>query len=957
LEEEKNKPVRSVVRHFMCTSTADTAKIRPATRPTDPVEAAAWDAIGIVHIDPSVTKTGALVAGRVQQAGDFFIKLRGEMNQAKQELDQAIKDNKPESELAQLRKAAELRKEVLHRALDVTIEHADDSVLDHLGGHQKLVLSLVNVLIASIKAGDFSGKLPKIVLELFTHFPMTKKLAETPSFDTVRKRLSDKGDDEVKELAREISVKVKKTLKLAEGDTSTGYTGTSAAGRAKTATSKAAPSASSTKRNRDDDHATDGRTVKKVAVESGGGSLSKKLAQPKIQLQSASKTTASKSTSSSILGDKNRSATKPAPKSDSTSGADSPSVSSEDKNKMEAKKAAGKPDAAKVAPSKSETKPPAPKMGAPPSSSALSGIASLLDSINAPQAVTPPSNAKEYKDTDTPETEEERAKRLRKEARRKLRVSWKPEKELVQVKIFEKEDEEDEGRDGNMIRDAADDKSEGMVLKQRADVEEEEDDDDVPYQPWEAPTATDFSPLSEDARNKNFTTRGGTVSFKTTEQERIAQREQRELMAIYGDPADIPPSPKSPPPETSTATANPRVGQLPQEGTKFEEILTRWRDEQQMGVEGVLYSAMQRLNAKSSPSNVLDSILGRLQGGPTQAQTSQQVSSSGSTVGGNDTNVPLIMGAAVAEQVLASLRSDQAKRWRDPNLIQDATREYHYSDPNVQAGALVLETLSKNLAGKPYPATAPPDWLAHDEERVREWWIGYNKEAALREKRAEEERMRAEAENAQRVAAAAAAAAAGEGQGNAQDWSAYLAQQSQNNPAYAPYLAILQQMNGGQTQGAHSQHTQVPGQSPQIPDNQIQSILAAMGQAQQPGQTQPPNASLYHPNDPSYQQLLMLTQMAQGQQPSASAAGEHDRGRERDWDDWDLHDRDRRHDRHDDHGRGESHVRGHRDNKKKKPGPSTIHKPPNAALIGTKPCTFWQQGKCARGDKCTFRHD
>lgn len=918
-EASKNKAAKTAKKDLGENGSKST---RPATRPMDPKEAAAWDVIGIVTIEPASSKTSALVAQRVQQAGELFISLRGDMNQAKQLLDHATKENQADAKIAELKKEAELKKDVLYRAFDATIEHADDSVMDNLAGHQKLILSLVNVLISSIKAGDFSGKLPKIVLELFTHFPMSKKIAETTNFDTVRKRFADKGDDEVKDFVREISAKLRKL----EG--STGYAGTSAASRAK-ATTKAASGGASAKRGRDDD-ATEPRIVKKVAVEPGSSSLMRKLGQPKLQLQSASKTTAAKAAASSIQLDKTRPVAKPAPKTDS--GGNSPIVSADDKSRTEVKKAVSKLDASKVTPK--ETKQPAPKNGGASTLSALSGIGSLLASISAPKPELVPT-PKKSEEVETNETPEEKAKRLRKESRRSLRVSWRPEGELVQIRIFEKEESEDEGRDINMIRDAADDRAEGMMLKQGMDMDDE-DDDDIPYQPWEAPATTDFSSLSEDARKKNYTTRGGTVSFTTNEQTRIAQREQRELMAIYADLADMPPTPKSPPPEDPAQLA-PRIGYLPQD-TKFEEMHQRWREEAVMGPDGALYNAIQRLNAKASPSNKLDSILGNLARAQSQSQPSPS-SATRSSHADSDTNVPLIMGAAIAEQVIAWLKSEQTKRWIDPApSMSDPSRAYNYSSPGVQVLGRFIESLAQGLSGKPFPATSPPDWLAKDEERLREWWLGYNKEAAARLRRAEDERVRAEA---QAHALQAAVASAGQGQNAAQDWNISYAQhaqqqQTQQQQAYAPYMAILQQMGGAQTTGAQAQ-------PPQAGDAQLQALIATLGQPQQQAPVQPPNAASFmglNPNDPSFQQYMMLQQIASGQQPQPSTSNEPDRDRN-----WDRHDRD--------------DYRDHRGKKveKKKPGPSSIHKPPNAALIGTKPCTFWQQGKCARGDKCTFRHD
>lgn len=897
-------------------------QIRAATRPTDPAAAAAWDIVGIVHLEKAVARTSSMIAGRVQQAGEFLINLRTEANRAKLAFDQATRDNEAEAELAKLKKEADQKREALYKALDATVEHADDSVLDNLGGHQKLVLSLINILISCIKSADFSGKLPKIVLELFTHLTMTEKIVETPNLDTVRKRFEDKGDDDVKDLTREITLKIKRFKKATEPETATGYKGTSAASRAKPGAKPAAVE-SSAKRSRDDD--SDTRTVKKIAVEPGSSLLSKKLGQTKSQSLSGAKTGPQKA-ATSILPGKTRPVAKPVSKPEPPVAADSPSASADEKSKAELRKPLAKPES-KTAAAKKEVKPVAPKMVATSSSSAMSSISSLLDSINAkkPDPIVAVAT-KEGKRSQTPETAEQRAKRLHKEARRKLRVSWKPEGELVQIKVFEKDDEEDEGRDVNMTRDAADDRSEGMMLKRRADVGVEDDDDDLPYQPWVTPVATDFSPLPDSIRKKSFVTRGGEVTFSTEEQKLMAEREQRELMAIYTDPADIPPTPKSPPPEANVERTVTKLGYLPKEDSRFQEIQLRWTEEQQMGLDQALVAALKRFDARDCLSTRLDSILGRVTqkgpGGSTAAAKTSPASpavASGVVTKATNSNVPFIVGPTAEAPVLGWLRWDRIKLWRDPDPVHvDATRVHQYAGPDVQMSGTAVEAVSTTLAGKPHPATSPPAWLTKDEERIREWWLGFNKESAARQRKEEEERARAEAEaNALRVA--------GQGPSSAQDWSAYYAQQQQ---AYAPYMALLQQVNGGQQQQPPAAAV-AQSQQPQIPDSQLQSILAAINQPsqQQPAHAQHANTGGY---EPSYQAF------SQGQQASAYAG-------DRDWE------------------RGESQPgRGeHKDAKdgRKKKATLPPHKPVNKALIGTKPCTFWQQGKCARGDKCTFRHD
>ncbi|GKT91034.1 C-x8-C-x5-C-x3-H type zinc finger protein [Colletotrichum tofieldiae] len=205
-------------------------------------------------------------------------------------------------------------------------------------------------------------------------------------------------------------------------------------------------------------------------------------------------------------------------------------------------------------------------------------------------------------------------------------------------------------------------------------------------------------------------------------------------------------------------------------------------------------------------------------------------------------------------------------------------------------------------------------------------------------------------------------------------------------------MAMLQ---GGQPQQpAHVQPVQ-PVQAAPAPslagDTQLQAILAQMGQ--QP--TSQANVYGLNPQDTSYQQLMMLAQLQQQQQqpqqqqqqaapppppPPPPPAGSqsppnHDQTSFKpphlqrqlvDYSDRDTRDElEQQGGRERDRERGRDRERegkGGKQGKNRKgnaPGGATLapHRPVNRALIGTKPCSFWQQGKCARGDKCTFRHD
>lgn len=115
---------------------------------------------------------------------------------------------------------------------------------------------------------------------------------------------------------------------------------------------------------------------------------------------------------------------------------------------------------------KKETPPPPPPKPTFSFGDIMADLNKQRDSISSKPAEDRP-----------PETEEERKKRLRKEERRKLRVKWKPDDCLTEVRLFKRDPEEVPG-DG-AIRGAGDIREEGRMLKLHKDVEDLEDEEEV----------------------------------------------------------------------------------------------------------------------------------------------------------------------------------------------------------------------------------------------------------------------------------------------------------------------------------------------------------------------------------------------------------------------------------------------------------------------------------------------
>lgn len=199
-----------------------------------------------------------------------------------------------------------------------------------------------------------------------------------------------------------------------------------------------------------------------------------------------------------------------------------------------------KPSPPPAAPVKSE-------VTVPPAATSNFSFMDTLADMNRPKPVV-----EKKVDERPPETEEEQKKRVRKEERRKLRVSWAPENELTQIKLFVHDPEEEIGQADSAMRDVDDVGGEGRMLKLHKDLEDLDDEDDArasgeEMETYRTPTEVDFTVIDEAARTGSYMRRGGNEKPESEEKEAQDLREQTTLMVVYALASEVPSTPKEPP--------------------------------------------------------------------------------------------------------------------------------------------------------------------------------------------------------------------------------------------------------------------------------------------------------------------------------------------------------------------------------------------------------------------------
>ncbi|RAL09082.1 uncharacterized protein BO97DRAFT_375446 [Aspergillus homomorphus CBS 101889] len=517
----------------------------PATRPTEPEAAAKYDVLKAVwsprNRRPNVDKVkSALVAFK-----DVVKTVRDAWKDSSQAM-KAAENTGNNEEATRLKKDVVLQRRLMDVVVCATLEMGHPIIVEKLGEHPIAVAAMYSFLLDRHQAADFDGALTVNILKLLSRFvTMDEDVLQKTNVAKLLPRFVKKGGPAVKKLAQEImdnaaaSTKRKQdSAKPAAKDGSPSKQTSTVLGA--TASDGARPELAGSKRPRDAE--SNGQpATKRVVVTSNNKNASKP----------GGAVAAPKRPQDAVLDNKGASAQPSRPKTNIVA----PKPTNLFGSLSSASKRPGTSNAERAAAAAAKTSnPPERREPQPAPPRPTFSFGDLMADLNKPKEPAPAQPA----EPKTPETEEEREKRLRKEARRRLRVTWKPDESLTEVRLFTHDPDEELGPGDRMQREAGDVKGEGSVLKLHRDLDEEDDEEggirEEQLLEYFVPSEIDFDEMPFEERGRNFIKRGGVEIPESAEKKAQEHREATTLMVFYTSPADVPSTPKEPPqPDTEEA--------------------------------------------------------------------------------------------------------------------------------------------------------------------------------------------------------------------------------------------------------------------------------------------------------------------------------------------------------------------------------------------------------------------
>lgn len=505
----------------------------PASRSEEPHEAVRYDTIKATWYPRASPLSSEKIKNSMRDVWEVLNTIQKRWRTDSRAVTEA-EEQKKIGELPVLKSRVASQRDLLQSALKAALEHAHPDVLYHLGQIKPFLYLCYQFLANRFHSKDYDGPLSAVIFEILSRCgTLTTELLEETKVIKALVSMKKNANQQHKAFIQQVI----------DG----------AAANSKKAKAGSPP--------RTD--ATDVKGAKRPATDSGRptseGPLSKKPKASEIPANTAKKDTTTVGTKTSTLAGAvpqkrpgEKPATAPAPvKSRVSQVSNKPSGIFASLNAASKKpvpvatapmgaKAGATPKPSTVA---AKDKKPAATTTSKPSFSFAQTMASLLKPKE--QEAAPAKSEKQL----PPETPEEKAKRLRKESRRHLRVTFRPDAFLVDIRYFDHAPEEDMGHEENLVRDAGDIGGEGRMFKQHKELDVDEDDDDLEVEqtPWREPSQVDFSVIPPDERQRNYIPFGGGEQQPSCpEKEANIRRENSTLMVFYSHPSDIPSTPREP---------------------------------------------------------------------------------------------------------------------------------------------------------------------------------------------------------------------------------------------------------------------------------------------------------------------------------------------------------------------------------------------------------------------------
>ncbi|EME82654.1 uncharacterized protein MYCFIDRAFT_80286 [Pseudocercospora fijiensis CIRAD86] len=504
----------------------------PAKKPDDPKGGVEYDVIKAVYRSKKKSLDAATIGACLGELWEVVKTIRDRWKADAAAVNDA-ETKKKAGELPLLKSRVKDQREMMETAFKAVLKHGHRDVIAFLSENVSLIFICYQFLLDRFKDEDINGSLSRAILELMSQFTtLTKDKLEKTHMEKVLPRYQKKGDAKTKYYVNKILA------------------------NAETATKESAKKAEQKKAEKLASETADSRTgspsVKKPVPDSGAGVKRPAASSAEGTAQKKVATVASKA--NGVAG-----AIKKAPTAtDSTKSAAAGSAQAATRKTVVAKPSgffSGLQSATKKPGTSNAERAAKPVTSRPTTVTNTASAKPAFDFAQTMANLTKPKEVKKEAKPEKeipPETEEERAKRLRKEQRRKLRVSFKPVDQLVEVRFFVHDPEEEIDHDSSQMRDVADVGGEGRMFKQQQHMMDLDEDDEPSEEEqklveFRTPIPVDFSTVPEEERSRNFTPYGGG-EFKpnSAEKSKREQYENETLMVFYTEPSQIPANPKEP---------------------------------------------------------------------------------------------------------------------------------------------------------------------------------------------------------------------------------------------------------------------------------------------------------------------------------------------------------------------------------------------------------------------------